>query len=257
METSHKSGDFDFFLESFFRARESLGRQWPTREQIYRETERLSSTIDTIVRRTEEISEDARNIRQEVHENFVIDTMGIDHATVAQKRYAPVRVYISEDNPELVAIVERAVTEYSEKLGFVSATEYPAEKGSWYKRWIAKSKDALTSEQAQDAFKKGKRALELALVDKKRAEINRDNAQAASDFIKAVENVPDVVAQFGSLLIVKNTNPEGKCMVITRVLCEKEMEFIESNQDIMKDSENILDRLTKIGDQSHTPSQML
>jgi len=261
------SKDFTYYLRDLLRFRGKEG--FPRRSSLYRRVDELSEKTSVLSRqidgvmnnnikeslasRFEELSnevkrlsKEAGEIRQETYEKFAIDTMGLDHARVTQTRYVPVRIYISEDSPKLVDIVEQAVTDYSEKLGFVPATEYPPEKGSWFKKWIAKSKDALNSEQAEDAFKKGKRAIELATIDKQRAEVNRENAEAAGNFIKSIENVPNAVAQFGSLLIIKNKGLDGDCCVMSRVLSEKEMEFIENNQDIMKDAGNVLDRLSEI-----------
>lgn len=208
--------------------------------------ESLASRFEELSRDVKRLSEEAGEVRRETYENFVIDTMGLDHTKIAQTRYAPVRVYISEDSPKLIKVVERAVKAYTEHLGFTPSAEYPPEEGSWFRKWIAKSKEALNSEQAEDAFKKGKRAIELTTIDKQRAEVNRENALAAGEFIKSIENVPNAVAQFGSLLIIKTKGADGECSVMTRVLSEREMEFIESNQDIMKDAGSLLDRLAQV-----------
>lgn len=208
--------------------------------------ESLASQLKGLSRDVDKLTKDASSIRRETYENFVIDTMGLDHTKITQTRYAPVRVYISEDSPNLVETVERAVKSYTESLGFIPSEEYPPEKGSWFRKWIAKSKDALNSEQAEDAFKKGKRAIELTTIDKKRAEVNRENALAAGEFIKSIENVSNAVAQFGSLLIIKTKDENGECSVMTRVLSEHEMEYIESNQEIMKDASSLLDKLARI-----------
>lgn len=207
--------------------------------------ESLAFRVERIAREMNQLAEKTRSVQQEAHENLLIKTMGLDQSIVAQRRYAPVRIYISEDSPKLVVVVERAVTRFADKLGFIVATEYPPEQGSWFKRLIVKSKDALTSEQTEEIFKKGKRAIELSTLDKLRAEVNRENAQAAGDFIKSIENVPHAVAQFGSLLIIKTKGLDGDCNVMARVLTEREMEFIENNQDVMKDPTNVLDRLAK------------
>ena len=212
----------------------------------YNLNESLASRFEELSRDVQRLSEETGEIRRETYENFVIDTMGLDHTKVVQTRYAPVRVYISEDSPTLIEVVERAVKAYTEHLGFVPSTEYPPEEGSWFRKWIVRSKEALSSEQAEDAFKKGKRAIELAAIDKQRAEVNRENALAAGEFIKSIENVPTAVAQFGSLLIIKTKDPDGECSVMSRILSEREMEFIESNQDLMKDAGSLLDRLAYV-----------
>lgn len=189
------SEEFSYLLRDMLRFR---GGKRPRRgsifrrvDELYERTSDLSNRIDRITsfnnkeslasqlhdlsRDVDRLAKEANSIRRETYENFVIDTMGLDHTRVAQTRYAPVRVYISEDSPELVEIVERAVKSYTEHLGFIPSTEYPPEKGSWFRKWIARSKEALNSDQAEDAFKKGKQAIELATLDKQRAEVNREN----------------------------------------------------------------------------------
>jgi len=206
----------------------------------------LISKLERLSNKVDELESELRNIRTESYENFLIDTMGLNHGQISQLRYVPLRIYISEDNPKLVEFIEIAVSSYCDSLGFLPAVEYEPESGSWFKKFIAKSKTAMTSEQAEDAFKKGKRAIELATIDKKRAEINRDNAEAAANFIKALADIPHAAAQFGSLLVIKTKNPDGECCILTRTLTEREMEFIETNQGVMKDVGKILDKLDNL-----------
>lgn len=208
--------------------------------------ESLASRLEELSHELSALSEETGEIRREVHEKFLIDTMGLSGSRVKQTRFIPMRVYISEDDPQTVSKVERAALNLIERLGFLTATEFPPEKGSWFRKWISKSSDALTSDEVKDVMKKGKRAVELATIDKKRAEVNKENAIAAAEFIKAIENVPKAVAQFGSLLIIKGCGADGECNIFTRVLSEREMEYIENNQNIMKDANHVLDKLASI-----------
>lgn len=186
------------------------------------------------------------SIRSDMYSFFIIDSMGLSHSRVRETRYIPVRVYVSEDDEKAIAAIRSAASSFGNELGFVTATSFKPERGSWFQKWIAKSREALTSQETEDVLKKGKRALELAAVHKKQAEVNRENAEAASAFIKAIENTPNAVAQFGSLLIVKLTDNNGRCSVFTRDLSIKEMEYIESNPELTRNPQIILEKLSKL-----------
>lgn len=201
-------------------------------------------------------SEFARNkveqLAREMRENFIVTTMGLSQERVRQTRYIPMRLYLAEDDPELVSVLEKATTNFGMALGFFPASEYGAEKGSWFKRWIGRSKEALTSDETKTALKKGKHAIDLSARQKTQSEVNVANAEAAATYIKATENVPNAIAQFGSLLIVKLTDDAGCPSVFTKELTIHEMEFIENNPAVTRTPELILDKLStlKIDDET-------
>lgn len=262
--SSDIANDFSRTSEQFQLLQETIGK---TSEEIARSSSQFRRVIDEseyverylrerpanstseILQQIDSLAATTESLKKELHESLVFSTMGMSPSRSRQKRYAPLRVYISEEDFRTVDAVERSLTYYAASFGFVPVEDYPPEGGSWFKRWIAKSQRALSAEEVRDIFRKGQRSIELSTLDKKRAEVNRENALAAGEFLRAIENVDKVAAQFGSLLIVKRM-VDGESSIVTRVLTEFEMELIENNQIILKDANSLLDRLSEAADRA-------
>ena len=58
-------------------------------------------------------------------------------------------------------------------LGAENTDNYPEIKGSWYKGWIFKTRDALTSDELKERLKKVERAFELGTLEKNQAEVTK------------------------------------------------------------------------------------
>lgn len=101
----------------------------------------------------------------------------------------------------------------------------------------------VMSSQFREVLERGRISLELAVIDQKRAQVNREYAQAAADFLKSIESVTSGVAQFGSLIIVKKETIGGRSFVMTRVLNASELEFMQNNSSLMIETERLLDWL--------------
>lgn len=108
--------------------------------------------------------------------------------------------------------------------------------GSW---WINRIKLGINNfrnnKEVQDAYKLGKHALELALIEEKQSIVNKNNAEAAKALLDSIKDVTRFISLLGSLLVIKYLNPKGEQIIEVRNLTPKEVirynEFKNNNLD--------------------------
>lgn len=173
-------------------------------------------------------------------------SLGWDMQVIPMHRFIPVRLYFSDDVDEKeTQDLRSSLSGYLKGLGFEIANEAPAEYGSWFKRLVAKSKEALTQDEVLERLRKAERALELATLQIKQSEVDRNQAEAASKLLEAIADASEAVCQIGSILVVKHRGPDGKNRVFTRSLTAAEMIYLESHQELLKSPERILESISK------------
>ncbi|PIY32789.1 MAG: hypothetical protein COZ08_06415 [Bacteroidetes bacterium CG_4_10_14_3_um_filter_42_6] len=93
-----------------------------------------------------------------------------------------------------------------ELFGFETSEEGKIKQGSWFKENVVyKIRNVFRSKEAKELFDKGKKALELALIDEVQSEVNRNNMGAVSDFINATRDFPNASVVMDTLVILKVT----------------------------------------------------
>ncbi|MCH8532960.1 MAG: hypothetical protein LAT65_19090 [Saccharospirillum sp.] len=212
----------------------------------------LEKLIHKIEERTQSLQSDlskhkseAALFRRTAQDYLWLLGAGIDITKVEVNRYIPVRVYLSDPVPErnILNQLSDSIAQILEDTGFERSDEFPEEKGSWWKRFVFRTKDAVTNKEVTDRVKKGERAIEIAVLDKPQAEANLCQAQAASALISSLANTANACIQAGSLLVVKATNNNNESSIITRTLTPMELKHLEENQAVLRKPEEILDWL--------------
>jgi len=164
------------------------------------------------------------------------------------RQSVPVRVYFSNGVPaQRRAEVMSGIQELLAPEGFDLAFAMPDEEGSWWKRFVFRSKTALTHDEVTKRLKKAERAVEVTYLDKPQAEANNLQAVAAASLIGALSGTEKACIQVGSLLIVKATDGDGKTAVIARTLTQDELRELEENQSILREPHRILEFLETAG----------
>lgn len=100
---------------------------------------------------------------------------------------------------------------------------YPYEISSWYRRFLFKSREAVTHPEVTKRLSKLEHAIQLETRGKSQASINKSDAEAASLLIDALKNSDRGIVRLGSILIVKRTDADGKTGIAVRNLTEKEV----------------------------------
>jgi hypothetical protein len=168
--------------------------------------------------------------RRELHEELYLQQLTAAAHRAAVQRYLPVSIYL--DDEEGAADVTDAVSALCDALQLNFVAEYPAEVGSWFKRWLAKTINFATSDEVVLELEKLKRGVELKAIDSLQAKIDQMHASAAATLIGSLEGQSHATCQVGSLLIVKVPTSGGQSQLFTRTLTQPELIYLEKNQHL-------------------------
>ena len=133
---------------------------------------------------------------------------------------------------------------FAESLGFEFTNDGEFIKGSWKRRGIEFFQKILKGKEAREIFDKGKKALELAYLEKTQSEVNRNNAEAAAAYLNSIKEVPNAVSLFGSLVVIKVT-VNGIPQVFTKVLPIEQLIELEKDNLLMNQPLELLNLLNK------------
>lgn len=203
--------------------------------------------------RLAKLAEDSRSfhkratddLAKELHGLAYLMHAGINPAEVRGSKLLPVRIYTSEDGYKVVGPVELALKKLLRQYGIEIDDEFPAIRGSWFKKMIGRTKDAATSDEVKDSLKKLKHGVELQTLQKSQAEVNKTHAEAVKELMDAMSETENAACSIGSILILKVTK-DGKSNVFTKTLTQNEMIAIEDNQAILMDPSTVLEKLSHI-----------
>lgn len=222
---------FEFFMDRLFKRRR---RSQP--ESLMHQVEQLQSEVRALKAKTD-------TVQIETHSLLAIQALGLPTERVQSTRFVPVRAYIDQTPEGAIDAISAAITDVLAAYGFSVADEFPEIRGSWFKKWFAKSKEALSQPEVIERLEKIERAVELKAIDKPQADVDEKQANAIANLIKALENVPNAAVQAGSVLVVKLTTSSGP-VIQARTLSQGEMVELENNQLMLQDPAEVLGKLT-------------
>jgi len=241
---SSLSEEFSSFKQRVSFLSESHTNTQKDVEKLHDKMGNLYSLKHDIFTSIEKETQRREDLQQELHSYLALQSLGLDLNEVPMLRFLPLRVYISEADSKLIESISDAINVFADTLGFTITDSFPEEKGSWFKKWLAKTKKVATSPEVKERLQKGERALELAALGKQQADVDIKQAEAASKLISSLDKIPNAVSQLGSILIIKITDDAGP-RIYSRSLTHHEMIFLEKNQNLLKDPQSILDALSK------------
>ena len=94
--------------------------------------------------------------KRDAQDYFWLLGIGADIKHIKLMRYVPVRAYISDPVPQratlnnIVDSIEKLLAEF----GFDKSDEFPEESGSWWKKLVMKTKQAMTQKEVADKLGK-------------------------------------------------------------------------------------------------------
>ncbi len=189
-------------------------------------------------------------LSEELHRVLLPSSLGIDGALFPTPRFIAISIYTSAEDYNTISDIESALRRFFSELGFDFADDFPAIRGSWWKRWFAKTKEALTQDEVAQRLAKAERAIELAQLQQRQAEVDKNQAGGMAALIQALEKTENAVLQAGSILMLKQTHPVHGCNIISRTLSPLEMIYLERNAHLLKSPDDILPALATVSTRS-------
>lgn len=219
-----------------------------------RKIDELINSFNELARQTEieltntnkrmtEYSGEQNELKNDFNYLMIAISMGINPGEYPFIRFLPCKIYLSEETN--VDNIYSKSLQLLDQFGFKKANEFPVERSSFFQKLFFKSKEILSREDVQEELEKLKRAIELAFLQIKQAEIDEKQADAASSLIKSLESTESAALQIGSLLIIKTKTEKG-ASIFSRSLTPKEMICIDKNPELLKNPNEILNILSKI-----------
>ena len=151
-------------------------------------------------------------------------------------------IYIDTENIQLAEAVFDAYASFAEALGFTITDEGTFEKGSWIKKGIKMVQDFFKKEEVQEIYKKGKRSLELAHIEKVQAEIDGLKVGAAAQLLASVKDTTNVALKLGSIVLIKAiTNGEERTLIFD--LTDEQRQNLEKNGFLLNQPHELLKHL--------------
>lgn len=222
--------EFQFFLE---RLQERRRQAQP--ESLLRQIEQLRREINALESKTDALQVDT-------HSLLAIQALGLPADQVQSTRFVPVRAYIDQTPDGAINALSVAIDDVLAAFGFTVADEFPEIRGSWFKKWFAKTMEALSQPEVIERLEKIERAVELKTVDKPQADVDEKQAGAIAKLITSLNNVPNAAVQAGSVLVIKLTTNNGP-IIQARTLSQDEMLELENNQLLLQNPAEVLCKL--------------
>ena len=183
-------------------------------------------------------------LERNVYRDLIVLSLSEPLTLVRLRRYVSGFVFV-----DLKAALDHSFVDY---LTFVLRTaadtadldhvlSYPYEISSWYRRFLFKSRKAVTHPEVAKRLSKLEHAIQLETLGKSQASINKSDAEAASLLIDALKNSDTGIVRLGSILISKRTDADGKTCIAVRNLTEREVLEIENSPELAIERDVSLD----------------
>jgi len=204
--------------------------------------ERLTSQHGELLQTVDGQKQHVRDLGDEIHDYHWLASVRANIGKVSMQRFLPVRLYLGNPIPEErdLTLLVRAIQGLGESFGFVVAEEFPPESGSWWKRFVMKTKEMLTHREVTGRLKKAEKAVEAAYLDKPQAEANHHQADAAASVITSLQNTANACVQVGTLLVIKATDENGQSGVFATTLSATDIQRLESDRSILRQPHRVL-----------------
>lgn len=196
----------------------------------------LNADVQALSSETERLSKDAA-------EWLSVLSLGVDARELKLTRFIPVRLHLVEGPPANAQRLTEAVAFFLDAIGFDISDEFPAELGSWIKRFFAKSQEVMSQPEVAQRLEKVERALQLRGLDAPQAEVDSKYVEGTAKLIEASAGVDHAAIQIGSLLFIKTKHPAGGSIVQVLKLNQDQLLALEKNQAWLNTPEDIVRRL--------------
>jgi hypothetical protein len=153
-----------------------------------------------------------------------------------------VAVYLDTENSKVQQQVLQAVDELVFVMGYDEPTDHSVEYGSIFRTSWARIKKVGRSAGMRDRLMKVERAIELAGLDVRQAEVDVMATQAVQNLLVALADVPSACVRLGSILLVKHSAPTGQ-IILARSLSQLEIRTLERFPEIQRQPDKVFEAL--------------
>lgn len=161
-------------------------------------------------------------------------------------QYLPIDIYLDTNDSQDIFSVYESIKQFNEVIGFENSFDFKAISGSWYKRFIARSKQLITDDEVISRLKEAEYGFEVNGILKQQSEIDKNQSEALLNILNSVERIPNAAIRIGSLIIVKITDKvTGDANVQVRSLSILEMHTLNKNPELLQNPRKILSTLAK------------
>lgn len=153
-----------------------------------------------------------------------------------------VDIYLDTDEEEVATDIIALVAGLIDNMGYTESPEVHIERGSIFRRSRAGSQRMLSSGELRDRLVKVERAIEIAGIDVRQADVDSKTSEAVARLIVGLAQVPRACIRAGSILLIKYETSEGPA-ILARNLSQLEIRALERFPEIQKRPEAVFEAL--------------
>lgn len=159
-----------------------------------------------------------------------------------KQTHIDVEIYLDTEEDDLAERAFRAVDYLLQFLGLSEPLDVEISRGSIWRRAYARIQGGLGSDELHLRLIKIERAIELAQIDGRQADVDAKEASAVSQLLESLSEIPQACVRVGSLLLIKYTESTG-AVVLSRSLTQAEMHALERFPEIQTKPREVLTAL--------------
>jgi hypothetical protein len=179
------------------------------------------------------LAERYETLERAVFSRMTLEALGVDTAGQHAPRYLPIRIFVGSDDRDRFNAISDAVEGIAEDLGFDGKHLSTLEIGSWWSRWLAKSRDVLSQPEMVERLQKLERAAEVQMLLRPQADVDEKIVNAVAKLNESFKGVPSAAVQIGTVLFLKITDPVRGERVVARTLTQRELIALEQSDRIL------------------------
>jgi cold shock CspA family protein len=150
--------------------------------------------------------------------------------------------YLDTDDLSRAHSVLAALDELADLLGYERPADEEIRRGSIWRNAKAALKQGVTSEEVTSRLVKVERALELAMIDERQAEVDVKTAEAVEKLMSGLQDIPQACMRVGSLLLVKYQDQHGPVLLV-RSMSQLEVRALERYPEIQQHPHTVIEAL--------------
>jgi len=154
-----------------------------------------------------------------------------------------VNAYLDTDDEDVAVQVFVALDAVAEALGYQRMSSVDIVSGSIWLRAVSRVRQVMTSRRFRLRLDAVERALELAALDERQADVDVKTADAAAQLVKSLEGIPQACLRVGSIFLIKFPDGAGGHCVFVRTLSQTEIRTLERFPEIQTNPRKALEAL--------------